>query len=241
MSAGQEARPPDPAAVAAVARTWDGRAARYERHYQAYSEAGRGAWRGLYREAVDALLGSARRPLRILDVGTGTGFSAVLLAELGHEVTGMDASGQMLARARTEAARRGVAVRWRHGDGHDPGGTRYDLVTCRYVLWTLPAPAAALTTWAAALRPGGAVLVADGLWHTARQLLCRPRLLSGAIRDYLGMGRTLPYWRGMTAGQAAPLLRSAGFGPPRRFEHLLPTEVHRDSRDFFVLGAVRDG
>ncbi|MDT0345716.1 class I SAM-dependent methyltransferase [Streptomyces litchfieldiae] len=231
---------PDPAAVASVARTWEGRAERYDQYYRAYAEAGRDAWRSLYREAIDALLGPAEPPLRVLDVGTGTGFAAVLLAELGHEVTGVDASERMLTAARAEATRRGVTIRWRHGDGHTPPEGPYDLVTCRYVLWTLPAPGAALAAWGRALRPGGAVLVADGLWHTARQLLRFPRLLPGAARDYLGMGRTLPYWRGITALQAAGLLRSAGFGPPRHFEHLMPPQRHRDSRDFFVIGAKRE-
>ena len=31
-----------------------------------------------------------RSPLNILDVGTGTGFFAILMAQLGHKVTGID-------------------------------------------------------------------------------------------------------------------------------------------------------
>lgn len=230
---------PDPAAVAAVAGTWDGRAERYDRYYRTRAAAGRDAWRELYRAAVRALLPADRRPLRILDVGTGTGFAAVLLAELGHQVTGVDLSPQMLGRARAEAQRRGVAVRWRRGDGHAPPGTDYDLVTCRCVLWTLPAPKVALAAWAGSLRPGGAVLVADGLWHTPRQMLHPSRLLRAA-QDYLAMGRGLPYWRGITAGQAVALLREAGFDQPQRFERLLPRAARGDSRDFFVIGAVRE-
>ncbi|SMD25958.1 class I SAM-dependent methyltransferase [Kibdelosporangium aridum] len=233
------AHDPDPAAVVAVARTWNARAARYDQYYRSYAEAGRDAWRRLYRDAINALLGP--EPRRVLDVGTGTGFAAVLLAELGHDVTGMDASKQMLERAHEEATRRSVTVEWCHGDGHDVPIASYDLVTCRYVLWTLPAPGAALSSWARALRPGGAVLVADGRWHTARQLLRSPRLIPGAVRDYLAMGRTLPYWKGITATQMTTLLSTAGFGTPRPFGHLLPGQVRRDSRDFFVVGAQREG
>jgi protein-L-isoaspartate O-methyltransferase len=39
-------------------------------------------------------------PADILDVGTGTGFLALLLAELGHRVSGIDLSEGMLVRVR---------------------------------------------------------------------------------------------------------------------------------------------
>ena len=39
----------------------------------------------------------------VLDVGTGTGRAAILLAKAGGEVTGVDASEQMLAVARDRA------------------------------------------------------------------------------------------------------------------------------------------
>ena len=45
-------------------------------------------------------------PARILDLGCGTGSLAVLLAQAGHEVAGIDASTQMLALARAKAAAR---------------------------------------------------------------------------------------------------------------------------------------
>ena len=37
--------------------------------------------------------------LRVLDVGTGTGYFAVLLSRLGHEVTGIDLTPAMLTEA----------------------------------------------------------------------------------------------------------------------------------------------
>ena len=40
------------------------------------------------------------RPLRILDVGTGTGFFAFLLAAEGHCVTGIDLTPGMVEEAR---------------------------------------------------------------------------------------------------------------------------------------------
>src|SRR5262249_6461458 len=55
---------------------------------------------------------------RILDVGTGTGRAALFFARGGADVTGVDASEEMLAIARERAGREGVAVRFQTGDAH---------------------------------------------------------------------------------------------------------------------------
>ena len=54
----------------------------------------------------------------ILDVGTGTGRAALLLARGGARVTGVDASSEMLAVARRRAAEEGIAVQFVVGDAH---------------------------------------------------------------------------------------------------------------------------
>jgi ubiquinone/menaquinone biosynthesis C-methylase UbiE len=55
---------------------------------------------------------------QILDVGTGTGRAALLLARAGARVTGVDASEQMLAVARERAAAEGLAITFAAGDAH---------------------------------------------------------------------------------------------------------------------------
>lgn len=54
----------------------------------------------------------------VLDVGTGTGRAAFLLAAAGASVTGIDASNEMLAVAREQAARSGADVSFRVCDAH---------------------------------------------------------------------------------------------------------------------------
>ncbi len=96
-----------------------------------------------------------------LDLACGEGRNAVWLAEQGWEVTGVDFSGVALAKAAKLAAGRGVAVEWVHADllDYEPAPTAYDLVVVLY----LQVPAADRTTVmrraAAALAPGGYVLV----------------------------------------------------------------------------------
>jgi len=54
----------------------------------------------------------------VLDVGTGTGRAALLMALGGARVTGVDASKEMLAIARQRASEAGAAIAFRTGDAH---------------------------------------------------------------------------------------------------------------------------
>lgn len=99
---------------------------------------------------------------RVLDVATGTGFVALLLAELGHEVTGVDASEAMLAHARAKAADGRVAVRFVEGvtEKLPFADASFDAVTARHFIWTVLEPQQAFAEWRRVLAPGGLV-VAD--------------------------------------------------------------------------------
>jgi SAM-dependent methyltransferase len=102
----------------------------------------------------------------ILDVGTGTGFLALLVAELGHRVTGIDLSEGMLADGRgiaAERARAGAAAYppiFKIGDAMNPllEPASVDVVSNRNVIWTLLDPQEAFGKWFRLLRPGGRVL-----------------------------------------------------------------------------------
>jgi len=61
------------------------------------------------------------RERRVLDVGTGTGRAALVLARRGAAVVGLDASAQMLAVARARAAAEGLEVEFVEGDAHHLG------------------------------------------------------------------------------------------------------------------------
>ena len=63
------------------------------------------------------LIGTIRHRV-ILDVGTGTGRAALLLARDGAHVTAVDASIEMLAVARRRATEEGAPVRFLVGDAH---------------------------------------------------------------------------------------------------------------------------
>ncbi len=116
--------------------------------------------------ALDPLVG-AGTPLRVLDVGGGSGVFAVPLARLGHEVTVVDPSADALATLRRRADTAGVGDRVRgvQGDGDllrevlPEGGAGYDLALCHSVLEVVDDPARTLGAVAGALRPGGQVSI----------------------------------------------------------------------------------
>ena len=76
----------------------------------------------------------------VLDVGTGTGRAAFLLAGAGARTTGVDASAEMLAVARRRADPEGTAIEFRVGDAHhlDFGDRSFDVAVSFRVLMHTP-------------------------------------------------------------------------------------------------------
>lgn len=103
------------------------------------------------------------RSLNILDVGTGTGFFAILLAEKGHRVEGIDLTPAMLEEARWLAKQRNLDITFREMDAQNlayPDDT-FDVVISRNLTWTLPDPERAYASWFRVLKPGGVLLNFD--------------------------------------------------------------------------------
>ena len=145
-----------------IRRYWDDQAAEYD----TYADHGlldsdtRSAWKDLLRTWLPTT------PARIADLACGTGTMAVLMAELGHQVSGVDLSDEMVARARAKTAPFGAAVDICQGDAADPplAAGAFDVVFARHILWTLPDPTEALRRWANLLRPGGRMVLVEGRW-----------------------------------------------------------------------------
>lgn len=100
----------------------------------------------------------------VLDLGCGTGSLSLLAAEQGHRVTGVDRSPAMVELARAKLAGRDAV--FLTGDAVTPpvGEQRFDTVLARHVVWTLPDPGRALRHWRELLRPGGRLVLVEGVW-----------------------------------------------------------------------------
>lgn len=179
------------------------------------------AWQRLLGRVFDPLASEA--PLRILDVGTGTGDMAVLMANMGYRVTGVDLTPEMMELARAKAERLGVALTLLEGraDQLPCADAAFDVVFSRHLLWTLPDPLAALREWARVVRSGGIVAVADGWWGEPSRDMKARRAIGSALRkvfersgpahaDYGALRDRLPLYGGVSPYSVRYFLDGAG-------------------------------
>jgi SAM-dependent methyltransferase len=163
-------------------------------------------------------------PAAVLDVGGGAAHQSLPLARLGHEVTVLDSSPAMLARAQQriesepEAVRRRVRLLEGPGEQADllTGGRRFDAVLCHGVLMYLQDPAPMVAALCRCVAPGGVLSL---MALNARTLAVRPALehrWSDALAAFdagseLGVLGTET--RADTVDDLSALLRDGGLAP----------------------------
>ncbi len=176
--------------------------------------------RDIWKSVLSKIFDKKRR---ILDVGTGTGFLALILAELGHEVVGIDISRQMLKVAKEKARKAKVSVEFRQGDAENLPfkSESFDAVICRHLLWTLPNPERAVKEWKRVLKDGGRVIAIDGRWDNKHFDVkrCLGRILVAIYekrniwKNYSCMKevrKNLPFQRGLSVEKAIELFKNSG-------------------------------
>lgn len=146
-----------------IAEYWDGRSP--EQGIACLSELA-SPQREAYLKLLSAYLPTGQK-LRVLDVGTGCGFLAILLAEEGHEVTGVDISPLMLEEAAYCAGARKAAVDFRQGSAEKLPfeDDCFDLIISRNLVWALQNPETAFSEWHRILKPGGMLAYLDANFY----------------------------------------------------------------------------
>ena len=148
---------------------WTSRAASYSevnqlelstRQRQKWSEC-------LHAEIARRFPDRAPGSLRVLEVGTGPGFFAILLRELGYDVTAIDLTPAMLEEAKKNAGELAGEICWMemNAEALDFADESFDVVVSRNLTWNLPHPGKAYAEWARVLKPGGLLLNFDANWY----------------------------------------------------------------------------
>ncbi|RPE77152.1 protein-L-isoaspartate(D-aspartate) O-methyltransferase [Vulcaniibacterium tengchongense] len=107
---------------------------------------------------TEALLDAPTPPAKVLEIGTGSGYQAAILAALGLEVHTVERIGELLRTARKRFRQLGLNVRSKHDDGRIgwPENGPFDAIV---VTAAAPALVEALT---AQLAPGGTLVAPVG-------------------------------------------------------------------------------
>ena len=148
---------------------WTGRAASYSQVNQLeLATEQRRKWSDcLHAEIARQFTGRAPGSLRVLEVGTGPGFFAILLRELDYDVTAIDLTPAMLAEAKKNAGELAGRICWMemNAEALAFADASFDVVVSRNLTWNLPHPDKAYAEWARVLKPGGLLLNFDANWY----------------------------------------------------------------------------
>lgn len=101
---------------------------------------------------------------RVLDAATGTGAAAILAAQRGAEVIGMDLAPALVETARERAAEEGVSVEFEVGDAEEMSydDASFDVVVSTCGVMFAPDHEAVASELARVTRPGGRIAL--GCW-----------------------------------------------------------------------------
>ena len=124
------------------------------------------------------LLRLAKRS-RALEIGTGSGYQAAVLAELGHQVYTMEIVSELAEQAAQRLSALGYsAVHARQGDGYYgwPEAAPFDGIVVTAAASQIPLPLLEQ------LRPGGRMVIPIGAAFLVQQLMLIEKLADGSIR-----------------------------------------------------------
>lgn len=124
----------------------------------------------LRRTQYTQILSAVKPGMRVLDIGSGSGWFSLYAAGRGAWVTALDLSEENLQRIKAKDPRINVL----YGDACEvpEPEEKYDLVAALEVVEHLVEPAAAVAGWLKLLKPGGTLLVTVPYKEIIRYSLC---------------------------------------------------------------------
>ena len=125
------------------------------------------------------------RTLKVLDIGTGPGFYAIILASRGYDV---------IEQAKHNAGSLAEKIRFFKMDAQELSfpDNEFDVIVTRNLTWNLPDPVKAYGEWRRVLRDGGVMLNIDSNWYAylfddekkCEKLADRENVLNAGFEDH---------------------------------------------------------
>ena len=143
---------------------WTGRAEGYSQVNQGeLATEQREKWK---KNLMSHLKGKKPEETKVLDIGTGPGFFAIILAEAGYQVTAVDYTEEMLKEAKQNAGKLAGKIHWQQMDAQNLTfeSETFDVVVSRNLTWNLEKPEKAYGEWIRVLKKGGILLNYDANW-----------------------------------------------------------------------------
>ena len=121
-------------------------------------------WKAELKNRIDQQFpGRDPGSIKVLELATGHGYLAGILAELGYSVTAIDLAPGMLEVAKKNCAAYAGQITFAqmNAEALTFADDSFDVVFCRFLTWLLPQPERAYKQWCRVLKPGGLLLVYD--------------------------------------------------------------------------------
>ena len=130
---------------------------------------------------------SLDKSIKILDIGTGTGFFSILLSRLGHEIIGVDFSKEMINEAKQLSIiyNQDISLYIMDAQNLDFEDHTFDLVISRNLIWNLTNPKKAYIEWIRVLKKGGILLNFDGEYTKEVYEQASPTLPKEHVHNYV--------------------------------------------------------
>jgi len=157
----------------------------------------RDAWKKIIRDKV-----GDKDNIKALDIGTGPGFFAIIMSELGYDVTAVDSSISMIEEAKYNAKVAGANIRFILNDGENLNLPKeeFDLIINRNVTWLLTDPIKTYRDWHELLKEDGKLLIFDANWYIG---VTRPEMKEQYKKDLaLAMKNGYKYKKRVTDKQS---------------------------------------
>ncbi|MDR0809428.1 MAG: class I SAM-dependent methyltransferase [Gemmobacter sp.] len=189
----------------AVAKSYARWAPVYDRTFGAVTHAGRRRATGFANHVGGT----------VLEVGIGTGLALPFYTPQ-VEVTGIDFSDEMLAKAREKVAQQGLsqvkALRQMDARALDFPDRSFDTVCAMHIMSVVPEPERVMAEMARVCRPGGHVLVVNHFAAEGKGVMARLERVIAPLSDLLGWHSDFPRARVLGAA-GLELVEEEGLPP----------------------------